>query len=579
MARQNDKSYKDEKTKDFTKKKSKKDFKNKKSKTTSDARDEYYDSKDHTNDPAWYARNEQLLKDAANIPFNYMMGVDPDIVVTNRSGQGMTHVQSAPGIIQTYYVAPVFGNPQKWTDAMNVARRNLYTWVRHMNSGHTNYDAPNLMMYVMSMSSVYSFIEWCKRLYGFVGTASVFNRAMPAALVRANGVSYTDLSSNLADFRLWLNRFILKAATMAVPSKMPFYDRAQFLFSNLYADATNPRAQYSMFVPFYFHRYVEPLPGETSQIGTLQPVHLGPLPKSLITTRSEGVTNGYLDFDALPLTDSFDIATNVMSVADIMAYGEALLTPILTSEDFNVMSGDILKAFGVEGLKQLTTITEEFNVMPVYDLSVMHQIHNMDMIASGNTSSTSRSIVKINDTFGTIKEITSGTEIGALKLDNCYTTVTRSNGSTPPTQGSQMLLDFDLDNPTAGDIMVATRLKATVSMAASGTSTSVYDYFVEHVGSEVVICACMYSGRSGAIRYTNSNTPPLKVLGLSTDFRLGPVFYNKGVVAVQGPTDFYLLSEIQNFTWTTTYTVEHMHDVALLSLFDVPVIGAWKVKQ
>ena len=54
-----------------------------------------------------------------------------------------------------------------------------------------------------------------------------------------------------------------------------------------------------------------------------------------------------------------------------------ILTPLLTGEDFGIMSGDILKAYGAEGILHLAALSADYSVLPVYSPEVLQQIHNV----------------------------------------------------------------------------------------------------------------------------------------------------------------------------------------------------------
>lgn len=104
------------------------------------------------NDPAWYALNPQLLKDAASFPYAWPLGLRLNV------GEYGANVNagSLPGIFAMHWV-PTIGYSSDGTSPINVASVNIYTKVRHDNSGHANYDHADYMMYLMAMDSVYAF--------------------------------------------------------------------------------------------------------------------------------------------------------------------------------------------------------------------------------------------------------------------------------------------------------------------------------------------------------------------------------------------------------------------------------------
>lgn len=143
-------------------------------------RDDYKYEKDshkaRPNDWRWYANNQQLLKDFANFPYGAPVGrTVPGYYPTANSGSAV------PGLC-TIELVPSIGVSKNENSAINVSARNIYSYVRHRNSGSTNYEAPDLMIYLMAMDSIYSFLSWMKRLYGLMMDYTPYNRYYPKLL-------------------------------------------------------------------------------------------------------------------------------------------------------------------------------------------------------------------------------------------------------------------------------------------------------------------------------------------------------------------------------------------------------------
>lgn len=182
---------------------------------------------DKCNDPMWYAKNPQLLKDAASLAFSNRTGDYMDFGVANSSQA----TGAIPGIMALEWVpsvgtitntdasgTPVLDN----TDAINCAAKNIYSFVRHANSGASNYDAPDLMMAIVAADSVYSLIAHAIRTYGLMRVWDQKNRYVPEAILRATGITGLGENYSLADFRYDINFCIAKASVIWVPSNLTF---------------------------------------------------------------------------------------------------------------------------------------------------------------------------------------------------------------------------------------------------------------------------------------------------------------------------------------------------------------------
>lgn len=310
------------------------------------------------NDPNWYALNPQLLKDAASFPYAWPLGNRLDL------GKHAPYINagSVPGIMVMNWV-PTIGYSTDGTSPINVASINTYTKVRHDNSGHANYDHADYMMYLLAMDSIYAYHSWMRRVYGVMLTYSNTNRYYPRAVVKAMGVDFDSLQRSLADFRQYINIYAVKASALAVPSNMSIMTKHYWMSEGLYYDSKQDKPQTYLFNPLGFYRF----------------------------GLSEGETpHGVLNF--IPM---FGVEGSVSSGAtyikkwtldDIVKYGDALLAPVISDEDFGIMSGDTLKSFGPGGCYTLPFTEETYTVVPSYSEEVLDQIQNATFIGLPETS-------------------------------------------------------------------------------------------------------------------------------------------------------------------------------------------------
>jgi len=315
------------------------------------------------NDPAWYAQNAQLMSDVASFSYNFPVGSKMPFDSNNSE---FINYGSVPGIM-TIHLAPRFGLIDEANDAMNVAMRNLYSFVRHANSGSTNYEAPDLMLYLALMDSCFSFIEVLKRVYGTLMTYSFTNRYFPLAAVRAQGFNFVDLQENIADFRAYINTLAVKIGSMCIPASMSYMARHMWVYSGMYYDTpSDEKAQVYMYVPEAFYAFNHDVDGAGC------------------ATLVDFDRNSYRSKFVYPFTND-NVDDRGWTFTDIVDFGNRLIDPILKEEDFNVMSGDILKAFGANNVYMVSTIPENYTVLPIYHQEVLNQIHNAALVGRAIT--------------------------------------------------------------------------------------------------------------------------------------------------------------------------------------------------
>lgn len=397
------------------------------------------------NDWRWYATNDQLLFDTANIPYSWALGAQLDF---GTYGADLNNT-SFPGVF-AIYTMPTIGDADNANSPVNIASRNIYSYVRHANSGAANYEAPDLMMYLLAMDSCYSFLSWMKRIYGVLNTYNAENRYYPMGIIASMNVDFNDIMSNLANFRAFINVFATKIGSMCVPASMSYFAKHIWMYEGLYLDSVSSKAQTYLFNPYAFLYYDQ---YDASGTGDS--------------------TRGVLKL--MPMTNRRARFT----YADIIEVGNALINPLLGSEDMNIMSGDILKAFGPSNLIKAEGITEMYQVYPDYKEEVLDQIQNLTMVG---------------DFVGSVPNVTNPcvNRIGSVVVDQSTDLFTGFLTSQPQFclddeyqndrvkpgglnyLASKKVVTFEYDNITTANTMEATRMCNTMKVASAASIVNRY---------------------------------------------------------------------------------------------------------
>lgn len=315
---------------------------------------------DSANDPMWYAASPQLLSDAASLAYSNALGSKYNI---SQGSTGLLYPtqadQHVSGVMAIRYL-PGPGISTAANSAVNIAARNIYSFVRHANSGHANYDSPDLMMYLLAMDNVYGMWSYLVRVYGVARFYNQKNRYLPKILLRSMGVNPDSIQSNLADLRYFINAMANKIGALCVPTTMPYFMRHLWMNQNIFVDSPNEKAQVYLYVPSAYYTYVE-----TEGAGSLHGTALS--------------SNSFKTYD------------------ELKTILESMMDALMGSEDINIMSGDILKAYQGKVWK-LEQIPADYTVLPTYSEEVLSQIENL--IANGAAESSSLDVTQ--DANGTI---------------------------------------------------------------------------------------------------------------------------------------------------------------------------------
>ena len=498
------------------------------------------------NDPAWYSLNPQLLKDAASFPYAWPLGLRLNV------GEFGANVNagSLPGIFAMHWV-PTIGYSNDGTSPINVASVNIYTKVRHDNSGHANYDHADYMMYLMAMDSVYAFHSWMRRAYGTALTYSNVNRYFPRAAVAAMGVNFDDIQRNLADFRQYINMYAVKASALAIPKDMSIMTKHYWMSEGMYFDSQQDKPQTYMFNPLGFYKFTIPETGDP--IGSLE---FAPLFGTITAAESSELVGTPKPSTWRPNAQGNAYALNgLLTLADIVAYGDALLAPIIADEDFGIMSGDTLKSFGVGGCYTLPMTEEAYAVAPSYSEEVLDQIQNATLI--GMPVSTSLNITQD-------ARVGKGWIITNPKFRHPWTQA--ASGVELPGQNAFLVNRFLTF--TRGDIDPARTMEASrwTNIGTQVTDANTREYTVSTMGSEVMC--------SGAVVYYaayRANPSQPEQFDLRTS---DPVYVSMNAdVHTAAPINLTTASSIksalQNIMFNTVTVVQRMlRTVQQLSVFD-----------
>lgn len=497
-----------------------------------------------SNDPSWYSKNPRMLQDYANFSFFNAVGAPFRLNDVYDPASNITISQltaTVPGLM-AIELCPTPGLAVDSQSPVNLAAQNVYSFVRYKNSGAANYDAPDLMMYLLGMDSLYSMWNWMKRIYGLASSYNQTNRYMPKALIQANAVDFDDLMSNLSDFRGYINKAAAQISSFCVPATMTYMVRHSWLYSNVYKDAAQRKSQMYMFVPSIFYTFDE-------------------------TTSEEG---GRLV--PIPVCMNRDL-TNLMKVSDIITLCQSMIDNLQYSEDIGIMSGDILKAYERSGLFTLSPVTEDYLVTPVHSEEVMSQIENLNLMYPNSTDISSMNITQDPNT-NWIQ----------------YNPTFHGNNLTPR---KGVLINMHKDVITPADTMVATRL----SLAYKDNGDTTYSF--TSVGSEFASRCWIYvftpggtSVVNGAVTYTNLQLTRIDIpdtltfqdgsnansqlyaerVALLSMFDWHP-FFTLQTAADASTTSGILinvLGDLDMYSIQSMTKLDSLHDVAVLSEFDVP---------
>lgn len=508
------------------------------------------------NDPSWYTHIWPVVKDVASLPFNSVNGNLYNAISWNKT-DGTNGLTASPGPmlnvmpgLMTIDVTPVLGSNDGPNSAVNIAAQQIYTIVRAANSGARNYDKTDMMRVILAMDSAYMLFEHLVRAYKLFKSYDYLNRYLPNGILYALGFGQ-GLGSELADFREAINTFAYKLASVNVPDQFDFIHRHSWMFTNIYKDSEASQSQ----------MYAYKLNG------------------IYIWTEGQNDQPSFLKYT--PLNDLFG-SPQVSSVDAIRSAIDKVMNPILGSEDVGIISGDLAKAIGANGMIKIQPIDENMMLYPVFDKEVLLQIMN--------------SVAAKSLTIGNIVDVNTDLASGP------YLSQRLDDAAFPWHEfGIKYLLNFIDTDTTPENILVATRLAFRATALNNGANPNGTQ--ITHVGTEIVTNYTIWYTNTlqggigdanvpaqlpfGSLNELNASsaegasTPTWvayvqKLLAISA-FDWHPTIYN--VIRVEpGESGYTRLYEFLGYTQDVSdYLIAETSDID--SLNDVAVLSEYAVKD
>ena len=485
------------------------------------------------NDPSWYNLNKQMVADAASLSYHTPLttNLTSELITTStnkpRTSVVCLAVQLSPGI-GGYNLSGKVSAEGLYNSSIRVAAQNLYAWVRHANSGASNYESSDLMMYLLAMDAAYAMYAWGRSIYRMANSATSYNYTWLEDIAAGTAIHLTDFRSNLANMRTFLNLCATRLNALSVPNNLSYFNRHIWMFSNIFKDSNVDRCAYYVFYPYSRGVYV---------------------PKQ-----------ARINFYALP---------NLLNYQQYVGLMNEILDVLLSDEDIGIISGDIRKAYGSNALFTIENTPVDDYVEPFYSEEVLTQINGATLCGALKEST-----YDICQTYnGYIYQgtyVDGATSIPAL--NQLYPTVSHKGSSALVHSG--WVIDMYKNDPSPDDNMVATRLMAQVDATTIGQDTY---RLVSMTGSEFVTTATV-------VCYTASEqSRSLITIQDFCEFSawIGPVLaqldwfpqFAYGFDPDSVSNFCYYVSDLSNYAVITAEQLRNMHNVALMSLYAIPSSG------
>lgn len=508
------------------------------------------------NDIRWYARNPELLNSSGSVIFS------------STTGQQIPFDQySIPGVYALQWV-PELGPAN--VKAITQAQESIYSYVVHANSRNQSYDPVDLMVMILGVANVFSWISAGIRAYGTIKCFDGQNIYTPKALVTAQGFDYSDLVANQSTMWYYLNQLIAMSSQLWIPNDLPFVERWFWLNANIYKDADSVKSQYYMYVPSNPWKYN---PTISAQGAGLEVVDTVPG-----TTTKFGKDTHHL-----------------LTFAEYSKIMDTIINSFINVQDRGIMLGDVLKAYGADKIYALNEIPSDYRVNIMHDKEVLTQIEN-------STCAFRDMLNVVPNADGTYARPLPKLAANA----NTWPGICDTFNHMYP---DNVMLNFHFPNqPTASDIMIATRLTAVGNQSSTYPSEGKYTTDPANFGTELITRYTIYwyssATKLSSIDFSSmmisfpdtadkSSVPLInknaKIMALSSMFDWAPILYllqydqtvvERDWLEVIGDKIYprtsahaktgYIVGDIDNAIPINYTITSKLHNTAIYSEFGVP---------
>lgn len=553
------------------------------------------------NDPSWYAKSPQMVKDVASIPFNHMAGFPIDL--SSRGSVGAPAAQLC--YLRTFIIDWFAGVSNDFRSILNNASTNLWSFIRGRNSGATNYQASDVFINtVLASIDIFANLVSIERLFKFYDHYSAHNRLIPKMIFTASGIDFEDFIANVAAYRYYYNQLIAKASSLVIPDEFPIIKQVMSQFADIYKDRDSDTGKEQLYMKIKLVHHIYD-PTYNPQGGGVRLMDLRDIGNPAGASDPEKcilLTGTYSNYNGV-------ITDRLTKLSWLITIVEKQINAMITDEDVNIMFGDFIKAFGDSGnFFKLSELKEDVKGEFIYSEEILEQIHNSSALPNVFHKYALHDVnTQISDVFGNTIQgnmllyiaTSSSSSVaryknnifqdaqGYILTDLSYFCDNVITGAVYDRWQSKVLVDTNDLNPSPEKVMNMTRLLNRYSNTSYTGTYARTEFRPSACSSLILFDGMVFAGNvanNSIFTYdvdTNlivsntsqgSNLPigTAAFLASNSQFDWAPIVY----VAVQdtntGTTTMIPMSDLNNVTSIDPVDLDRIHEVGFLSLYDVP---------
>lgn len=379
------------------------------------------------NDPMWYFTDARLAEQTSNLSFHSFLGEGNIVAGIDYKLPSIMTLRMNPSPGNSYYFDPGIGSQQSTRSGINLACTKLFTLLStYSGRAATTYAPQDVGMLILAMGEIVSCIEDIRRLFGVSYTFSERNRALPKLLIESMGIDYDDFKSKRSIYIDNVNALITRFNQLPILGNIAYILKCRDMYQKIYTDSPNS--------------------------AEAQIIYMSPQSTWILDESS------YSGGTILKTVSWNNSNVNVTKLSNRLSTLDNMVEALFGSSTLNIIYSDLLNLASKVNVPmfKLDYITNDYVVVPEYNLNFLLQVHNLDSIGAPSQITdlqqiTGAKVTPLNDVYP-------DADNNCIIYNPAFSSIL-SGSATGIGEFAYAILDMMSDQYTTADLIEAMRYK------------------------------------------------------------------------------------------------------------------------
>lgn len=227
----------------------------------------------------------------------------------------------------------------------------------------------------------------------------------------------------------------------------------------------------------------------------------------------------------------------------------------------NIMSGDVLKAYGSDGVLKLALVPDNYSIVPTTDLAVLEQFQNAGFTQAipNKVSITQSQTGRAGYLISTVQTSYDAYRAGLVNANKVLTTILTNPGPADVIERTRLMVSGFATPGTGGSITLEMATEVPVVLSVVRLNSQTMATVIKDLPNNFSVSA---SPTQADVQEA------LDVHCQLENFKFHPAIYYL-VLEADGATVFNMALDFDNYAIVNIVDLNRMNEAALLSMFNV----------